>query len=43
LNLGRDEVRRAYRHTHDVRLRERYYCILLLMDGHRCPDIAQWL
>src|SRR5262249_6645258 len=41
--VSRDEVWRADRHTHDVRLRGRYYCILLLMDGHRCPDIAQWL
>ena len=24
-------------------VRERYQCILLLMDGKSCPEIAQWL
>jgi transposase len=38
-----EEVWRAFRRTHDVRLRERYYCVLLLMDGKSCPEIAQWL
>jgi transposase len=41
--ITRDEVWRAFRRTHDVRLRERYHCILLLMDGRSCPEIAQWL
>ncbi len=41
--ITRDEVWRAFRRTHDVRLRERYHCILLLMDGRGCPEIAQWL
>lgn len=41
--VSRDDVWRAFRRTHDVRLREWYHCILLLMDGHSCPDIAQWL
>ena len=30
-------------HYHNVRLRERYHCILLLMDGKSCPEIAPWL
>jgi transposase len=33
----------AFRCTHDVRLRERYHCMLLLLDGKSCPEIAQWL
>ena len=41
--VQREDVWNAFRHTSDVRLRERYHCILLLMDGHRCPEIAQWL
>jgi transposase len=41
--ITRDEVWRAFRRTHDVRLRERYHCILLLMDGRSCAEIAQWL
>jgi transposase len=41
--ITRDEVWRAFRQTHDARLRERYPCILLLMDGRSCPEIAQWL
>ena len=41
--VTRDEVWAAFRRTHDVRLRERYHCILLLMDGKTCPEIAPWL
>jgi hypothetical protein len=41
--VTRDEVWRAFRRTHDVRLRERYHGILLLMDGKSCPEVAQWL
>jgi transposase len=41
--VTRDEAWRAFRRTHDVRLREQYHCILLLMDGHSCPATAQWL
>jgi transposase len=41
--VTRDEVWGAFRRTHDVRLRERYHCMLLLMDGKSCPEIAQWL
>jgi hypothetical protein len=41
--VSREEVWTAFRQTPDVRLRERYHCILLLLDGHRGPDIAQWL
>jgi transposase len=41
--VARDEVWRAFRRTHAVRLRERYHCMLLLMDGNTCPEIAQWL
>jgi putative transposase len=41
--VPREEVWRAFRQTHDARLRERYHGILLLMDGKSCPEIAQWL
>jgi Homeodomain-like domain len=38
-----DEIWTAFRRTQDIRLRERYHSILLLMDGKTCPEIAQWL
>jgi transposase len=41
--VTRDAVWRAFRRTHEVRLRERYPCMLLLMDGNTCPEIARWL
>ena len=41
--VTREEVWTAFRRTHDVRLRERYHSILLLMDGKTCPEIAQCL
>ena len=41
--VTRDEVWHAFRRTHDARLRERYHCMLLLMDGKGCPEVAQWL
>jgi transposase len=41
--VTRDEVWRAFRRTQDVRLRERYHCIVLLLDGRGCAEIAQWL
>jgi transposase len=41
--VTRDEVWRAFRRTHNTRLRERYHCLLLLIDGKNCPEIAQWL
>jgi transposase len=41
--ITRDEVWRAFRRTPDVRLRERYHCLLLLMDGRSCPERAPWL
>jgi transposase len=41
--VTREHARAAFRRTHDVRLRERYHTILLLMDGKSCPEIAQWL
>jgi transposase len=41
--VPREEVWRAFRQTHDARLRERYHGILLLMDGKSCPEIAPWL
>ncbi len=41
--VPRDAVWHAFRRTHDARLRERYHCILLLLDGKSCPEIAQWL
>jgi transposase len=43
LAVTREQVWDAFRRTHDVRLRERYHAILLLMDGKSCPEIAQWL
>jgi transposase len=41
--VTRDEVWRAFRRTHDARLRERYHGMLLLIDGKSCPEIAQGL
>jgi transposase len=41
--VTREHVWTAFRRTHDVRLRERYHAILLLMDGKSCSEIAQWL
>jgi transposase len=41
--VTREHVWRACRRTPDVRLRERYHAILLLMDGKSCPEVAQWL
>jgi transposase len=40
--VTREQVWTAFRHTHHVRLRERYHTILLLMDGKSCSEIAQW-
>ncbi len=42
-SVTRDHVWTAFRRTHDVRLRERYHAMLLLLDGKTCPEIAQWL
>jgi hypothetical protein len=39
----RAEVWSAFRRTHDLRRRERYHGILLLMDGKSCSESAQWL
>jgi transposase len=41
--VTREQVWTAFRRTHDVRLRERYHGILLLLDGKSCAEIAQWL
>jgi putative transposase len=41
--VTREAVWQALRGTHDVRLRERYHAIVLLLDGKTCPEIAQWL
>ena len=41
--VTRDEVWHAFRREHEVWLRERYHCILLLLDGKSCPESAQWL
>jgi transposase len=41
--ITREQVGAAFRRTRDVRLRERYHGILLLLDGKSCPEIAQWL
>jgi transposase len=42
-SVTRAHVWAAFRRTPDVRRRERYHAILLLMDGHSCPEVAQWL
>ena len=39
----REQVWSAFRRTHDVRLRERYHCLLLLLDGNSGSEIAHWL
>jgi transposase len=41
--ITREQVWSEFRRTRDVRLRERYHSILLLLDGKSCPEIAQWL
>jgi transposase len=41
--VTREQVWAAFRKTHDVRRRERYHCVLLLLDGKSCAEIAQWL
>ena len=43
LAVTRAQVWAAFRRTHEVRLRERYHAILLLMEGQSCPEIAPWL
>jgi transposase len=43
LRVTREQVWAAFRRTHNVRLRERYHCILLLLEGKSCPEIAPWL
>ena len=42
-DVTRQTVWDAFRPCHEVRLRERYHAVLLWLDGHPCPDIAQWL
>jgi transposase len=42
-NVSLEQVWAAFRQTRDVRLRERYHSILLLLDGKTCSEIAQWL
>ena len=41
--MTREQVWAAFRRTPGVRLRERYHCILLVMDGRSSPEVAQWL
>jgi transposase len=41
--VTREQVWIAFRRTPDVRLRERYHAILLLMDGKSCLEVARWL
>ena len=43
MTVTREELWRTFRRTHDVRVRERYHCTLLLMEGKSCPEIAPWL
>ena len=42
-SVTREAVLSGFRRSHDVRLRERYHAVLLLLDGKTCPDVAQWL
>ena len=42
-SVTREHMWTAFRQTPDVRLRERYHAIVLLMDGKSCPEVAQWL
>jgi transposase len=39
----REQVLMAFRQAPNIRLRERYHGILLVMDGQSCPEIARWL
>jgi hypothetical protein len=41
--VTREQVWTAFCRTPDVRLRERYHAILLLMDGKSCLEAARWL
>ena len=41
--ITRKEVWTVLRRTHDVRVRERYHGLLLLLDGKTCAEIAPWL
>jgi transposase len=41
--VTRKQVWAAFRQRHDVRWRERYHDILVLLDGKTCPEIARWL
>jgi transposase len=41
--VTREQMWTAFRHTPDLRLRERYHAILLVMDGKSCPEVARWL
>jgi transposase len=41
--VTREPVWAAFRKTHDVRRRERHHCVMLLLDGKSCAEIAQWL
>ena len=41
--VTRDAVWTAFRHAHEVRLRDRSHRIVLLMDGRSCSEIARWL
>jgi hypothetical protein len=41
--VTREQVWNAFRRTHDVRWRERYPCMLLLLDGKSGSAIAHWL
>jgi transposase len=42
-SVTRGPVWAAFRRARDVRWRERYHSILLVLDGKSCPEIAQWL
>jgi transposase len=43
MSVTREQVWTAFRQSSEVRLRERYHAILLLLDGKSCPEVAQWL
>jgi transposase len=41
--VTREQVWAAFRSVREVRLRERYHRILLVLDGKSGAEIAQWL
>jgi hypothetical protein len=40
--IPREDIWRAFRQTHAVRLRERSHGMLRLIDGNSGPEVAPW-